>query len=637
MQKTINWLLNIVILVSVVFSINILSQRMTAEHNFTNIQVAVRYQDILHIIEYTDYELDEVLDIFLELGVNNITVEENVLLPEYYSVSNAKDFVTSDLARGYIDIVKEEEYRLVIEAIDEVTLDRIYDNLVTKGVTVTRDGDYLNIFSQRPYKNLTQLGTGFDIEALTYLANRGFEISPEIRGFTSYSEYGIQTLIDQLEQIPNLGHLLFDGTRIPAYTEANMIKFAREYGFAYMEFFSDTQEGYITLSRRIEQDGVYNVIRMFSPDKLSHIKASGILDTLELALVERNVRAFGFVLPNTGGVEKDFETLQDEISGFVESALGFGYTLDTDIEMKGWPVASRKQLLVIGLGAVAMFMKIIAMTQFAIIGYLAGIGGTLYYVALLLSSKIDAMQSMAFVTTVVFSSYGVLLCIDPPKKKSLTLALMHYCKITLVTFMGIAIMAALISEYSFAIGVNLYKGVKASHVLPLIIVAGMIIVTRWKEIVEEVKKLLKINWKYLVGFGILGVFVVYTVVTIYVSRTGNTTQIPELEALLRATLDDTLGIRPRTKEFMIGHPFMILGLYMSYKGFRWPVLVVGTIGQLSMINTFAHIHTPLIVSGIRTGYGIAMGVIIGIGFIIVYEVVTKIISKVISRWNIKLT
>jgi membrane protein DedA with SNARE-associated domain len=78
-------------------------------------------------------------------------------------------------------------------------------------------------------------------------------------------------------------------------------------------------------------------------------------------------------------------------------------------------------------------------------------------------------------------------------------------------------------------------------------------------------------------------------------------------------MDNILGVRPRTKEFALGHPLMLLLCYLGYRNNRFlPILLLGAIGQVSLVNTFAHIHTPLLVSALRTVNGLWLGIIIGL-------------------------
>jgi len=85
---------------------------------------------------------------------------------------------------------------------------------------------------------------------------------------------------------------------------------------------------------------------------------------------------------------------------------------------------------------------------------------------------------------------------------------------------------------------------------------------------------------------------------IYILRTGNVylgLPIPQFDEGMRRFLENMLVFRPRTKEFLIGHPALMLAAAVALSGY-WrislPLVLIGCIGQISMINTFSHIHTP---------------------------------------------
>ncbi|MFQ6118185.1 MAG: DUF5693 family protein, partial [Candidatus Bipolaricaulia bacterium] len=42
------------------------------------------------------------------------------------------------------------------------------------------------------------------------------------------------------------------------------------------------------------------------------------------------------------------------------------------------------------------------------------------------------------------------------------------------------------------------------------------------------------------------------------------------------------------------------------------VLTLGMVGQVSIINTFAHLHTPLLMSLLRTANGRVLGLVVGL-------------------------
>jgi hypothetical protein len=121
----------------------------------------------------------------------------------------------------------------------------------------------------------------------------------------------------------------------------------------------------------------------------------------------------------------------------------------------------------------------------------------------------------------------------------------------------------------------------------------------------------------LVRFAALG-FVGLIFMAVWMARTGNEpgVGVSDLELKFRALLEQALVARPRTKEFVVGHPAFLLAGFLAVKGHpAWavPLILLGMVGQTSMLNTFCHIHTPLALSVLRTFNGLWLGVLIGAG------------------------
>ncbi len=100
--------------------------------------------------------------------------------------------------------------------------------------------------------------------------------------------------------------------------------------------------------------------------------------------------------------------------------------------------------------------------------------------------------------------------------------------------------------------------------------------------------------------------------------------VSTLEIKLRLLLENIFIFRPRFKEFLFGHPLLIAGLYfLKNKNKNFRILIIpGLIGQVSIINTFMHIHTPFMVSVSRTLCGILLGLLAG-----------AVLIAVINKWQ----
>jgi hypothetical protein len=96
-------------------------------------------------------------------------------------------------------------------------------------------------------------------------------------------------------------------------------------------------------------------------------------------------------------------------------------------------------------------------------------------------------------------------------------------------------------------------------------------------------------------------------------RSDNTGAASDLELVFRQQLEDLFYVRPRTKEFLIGFPALLLGVVLAWRSpHAWWLYAVGAIGTAGAIDSFSHFHTPLLVSLLRTGSAAALGYVIGL-------------------------
>jgi uncharacterized protein DUF5693 len=111
---------------------------------------------------------------------------------------------------------------------------------------------------------------------------------------------------------------------------------------------------------------------------------------------------------------------------------------------------------------------------------------------------------------------------------------------------------------------------------------------------------------------------------LYVSRSGNQSDISPsaFELSLRSGLTAVLGVRPRFKEFLVGFPLMMLvpALTLAHRrAIGWLCALGIAIGTSDIIDTFSHLHTPLLVSLIRFVNGAVAGALIGTLVVVVYR------------------
>jgi len=206
-----------------------------------------------------------------------------------------------------------------------------------------------------------------------------------------------------------------------------------------------------------------------------------------------------------------------------------------------------------------------------------------------------------------------------------------FFRIILITLSGALLIAALLSNNKFMLGIEQFSGIKISYLVPLLLVLAImwLKVNKGKlMILENIKKPILIEHVIIMVF-----FALFLV--IYISRSGNFSFLPVLsiEEKIRIFLEKTLIARPRNKEFLIGYPALLLAMSMNYlkiKEFKIPIIIIGTIGPVTLINTFCHIHTPFLFSILRTFNGAWVGLALGLIIIVVFYYLVKIFRETIN-------
>jgi len=302
-----------------------------------------------------------------------------------------------------------------------------------------------------------------------------------------------------------------------------------------------------------------------------------------LQQLERRLHRAGYAIRESGA--RPFEALQPPVWQFALVGLGVGV-------LAGWALTLFRR---VGVWAFAPLALGVA---FALLCLLP------------LGRKVVALAAALLFPTVGVVAMAWLAQGTAPN-------LWQGARLLLVPFawslMGALHIVGLLAETPFLIKADQFAGVKLAHALPLLLVLVFYtawVVGRWDFWREWLAR--PVLWgQALLALVILGA------VGLMLIRTGNEAPgaVPDWELRLRALLESIMQVRPRTKEFLIGHPALVVGAWLLLTGrtrFLPLAMFLATIGQASMVNTFCHLHSPLLVSLQRTGWGILLGVGLGL-------------------------
>jgi hypothetical protein len=194
------------------------------------------------------------------------------------------------------------------------------------------------------------------------------------------------------------------------------------------------------------------------------------------------------------------------------------------------------------------------------------------------------------------------------------------------------LVAALLSQWPFMMAFSTFLGVKLAHVGPVILV-GLWMAFRgrsggWRDTARDLRRW--IGEPLRIGAA-LGVVVVGVAGVMLLARTGNISlPLSGLEQQLRTVLEEALVARPRTKEFLLGYPALVLAGIAAARGWRQGSMVfalAGAIGTAGAINSFSHLHTPLLYTMWRTGNALMVGAVLAIPAAVVLLWITRRTSR----------
>lgn len=341
-------------------------------------------------------------------------------------------------------------------------------------------------------------------------------------------------------------------------------------------------------------------------DKLSPAEFS---ERLVKAARERNIRIL-LVRPLSSAGAEPLAAVLDTLKSLRHSLSKEGVPLGVAHPFED-PAVARAVFVLIGFGiaftGLYVLQNITSDPRWFVVGSLA----LVLTAALSLTSK--QRDIPALLAAIVFPCAAYVWLEQNSSKLA---PFLMYLVMSLIALTGGLAGAGLLNGLPFLVKVDSFTGVKAAHLVPIVF-AGVLLVGRrlhWRELLDT-----PVKWGGLIlGLGAL------MVAALMLMRTGNDNPaaVSGLELRLRSLMDWVFYTRPRTKEIFLGHPAMVLGLFALVESRRrksvraeWiavALLIAGAIGQTSIVNTFSHLHTPLLLSLARVGIGWALGGAIGV-------------------------
>jgi len=488
--------------------------------------------------------------------------------------------------------------------------------------------------------DLEELGLGFRRADVEPFMRSGFEIVLRPRNYRGLTAASLHTLTEGYGNVAPSPTLIFALTEIQGY-EALIDEAATEYQrigalFGRIEVFTARrkQRGEDRLTALMRPE----VVRVFSitPEELQVLRPDDVADRFVRAAQERNLRVL-YVRPllfTPAGVPA-LDANVAMVDKIARRLRAFGFTLGRAEPLE--PLAPPRPLIwMTALGAAALAI-LVAHDMGGVLGIRvpgpAAAVGVIFLTAGTIAAGFtpyDALwRRLLALGIAVLGAAGATVWAMPRatvRRGPVRAAVEGYA--TLLRAVGIAVVAgifvaALLSQWAFMLAFSTFLGVKAAHVLPIALVGAWLVFAQrppggWRAAWRE--GAVWIGYPLRIGTA-LGVLVIAVVGVMLLARTGNISfPLAGIEQQLRTALETALVARPRTKEFLIGYPALVIAGMAAALWWRRLALaaaLIGTIGTAGAINSFSHIHTPLLYSSWRTGNALIVGAIVALPAVLV--------------------
>lgn len=619
-------------------------QRGRIESRNRRVEITLDYVELRDLAAAEGRPLREVLETFRAAGAGSLALAEDTI----GGLEDARRIAVGLEPTGKTRY--DTVLRLAAEDIGQTPLAaRVADAVENKtrwGVTVVdasrpalfRTPERGALAISQPYAVLRTLGVGLDPEATREIRRAGLGIVGRVGNWPGVRPEGIRWTMEQLraqgvstvifsgdETLGFKGHIA-DDPEEPGVDSTESV--LRSLGLYYGAVEFVKQKGDAELAK-VAQDRTVRVHTVSGAEMLAADIPSNVQRFL-LAARERNIRLlFVRLFPD----EPDALRKNAEYVKKIRDGLRRGYLTPGSAHGFGDLHASPILRLLMGVGLAAAWLLLLRSLMGPLTGkwgWLAALGG--FFLAALAAlpgttgPKLAALAAACLYPTLALVERDLLRPVGKgiSARGALEYVYRRLLRVTGITLLGAATIVGLLADRIFLIKADAFAGIKASQLVPLLIVALVYFFGLWaseerpwpRPLADAGGRVVTLAGRPILLWQAALALVVLVALALVVLRSGNDpgVAVSGLELRLRALLDRLLFVRPRFKEFVIGHPAMVVALGLAVTGRReWalPLFFVGALGTVSLLNTFCHLHTPLPVSLLRAFLGFVIGVAVG--------------------------
>ena len=672
-----NKLLLGVIILGLIAALVIGVQRHQVEQASRQIDLAIDYEGLLELAEREGLPPEQVLKEAREAGISSLAVYETTfkklnvngkttatkgsdILTRYHSGSMTDPAWRELCASG--KIVGTEVY---VVGHDPQTYKEVKEDLFRRlgadRVTVLQVGTEEVLAVKAHYESFEKMNIGMPTDEMKAVNAAGFHVLARPSNYEACTPDDVEAVFKRLEGI-DVSEIVYSGPQVLGANKAlqatvdqmkaHNINLGLIEGVTQLQFYP--QDGMNDLAKGLGYD---HVVRLYSIDKaeLPKLKIDAAVERWSNTDEERNIRIDLLRIYEKPAPDKSLlETNMEYFKAVHDKLVSQGFEIDKAGTFAAYyPSVLLRALVMAGVAAAGVLylslvipalnkrrkLQYILFAVFALIAVVPVLMGS--------GSKIRVVAALASAN--LFPSLAIIYLLDfvrgrqLPEKISLPRMIVTGALALFVTgacsYIGAAYLSGSLADTEYFLEFNIFRGIKLTFVMPIILVAVAFLqrfdifdgkMDDCDGVLAQLKKILDMPVKIKT---LVGLFFVLVAGVVFVARSGHTSGMPVSGAELqfRAFLEKAFYARPRTKELMIGHPAFMLAAMAFMK--KWPTMVlfvlvlVAAIGQGSMVETFAHMRTPVYMSFVRGIGGIVLGACVGAVAMVLVEIWQALMAR----------
>ncbi|HWR38633.1 MAG TPA: DUF5693 family protein [Patescibacteria group bacterium] len=674
---TYNRLLIALIVLGLLAALTIDWQRHRVEDKNSRVELVMDYDDVVELSQIDGVPLPELMTRFREAGVNSLAVSdtnlEKLTRTGQVAVLSGTTLLQEQKAGGVSQSVglaagtfRPEALYLAVTGSDPALFEELKEDLARRlgadRVAEVSVGGQPMLEVRTNHEKIMKWNLGLSTAEMRLAAAQGLMVVARPANYAKVTAADVEALFDRLDKAQlgeRLTSFMFVGEEALGYPgqlplvaqkmQQRGMSLAMIEHPVQLQFVR--QDGLLPLA----VDNGYRSVRAYTipKDELPKITVAESVRRIGVTDPERNIRMNLLrrcekIEPGKTMTETNLFYVQEAKKELLRKGFSFGRA-DTFEPYFPSPLL----LAAVIAGATASGVLFLALILPLAVRWQYGLWAVLSIlltVPVLKGGGLLVRQMVALECAVIFPVLAMTWSLDywqrrmdqqpaasPGLGKVLVGGLTALVVVSAISLAGGLYLGAVLADVRFFLEMEIFRGVKVTFVAPLLLMV-VVYLTRYHLFAEveaagargfsrQVKRLLDfpVTIRTLLMFGAAA-----AVALVYIGRSGHTAgvPVPDIEIKLRNFLDQAMYARPREKEFLIGHPAYLLAVMAVAR--QWPrighfaLIMLATVGQSSMVETFAHLRSPVLMSVMRGLDGLMVGAVLGILAVVAVQVLLQL-------------